>query len=215
MSSVAAFFVFLLIMLALATLAIILDWMGKPIRRTFRPRTGGTPAWLAVDGPVPAPDPVEWPSPDVAHQSAETPATPPALEAPPASDGRVARTPTPGFDQPAAPQPSGQPEAPSAPRPWQAGDSIFQLTPRGTAPSITAIRRRYWKNLSEHRASAVFGAANRELMAIGQAPQRFNPRTGATEELSLPEPMLRQCWATGRRPSPTWEDRGLDPFAQP
>ena len=227
MSSVAAFFVFLLIMLALATLAIILDWMGKPIRRTFRPRTGGTPAWLAVDGTVPPQVLAEGPSPDLAHQSAETPATPPALEAPPASDGRVAPNPAPipdqpaapqpaaTSDQPAAPQPPGQPQAASAPRPWQAGDSIFQLTPRGTAPSITAIRRRYWKNLSEHRASAVFGAANRELMAIGQAPQRFNPRTGAIEELSLPEPMLRQCWATGRRPSPTWEDRGLDPFAQP
>ena len=58
MSTVAAFFVFLLIMLALATLAIILDWMGKPIRRSFRPRTTGTPAWLMVDAPMPpeAPD---------------------------------------------------------------------------------------------------------------------------------------------------------------
>ena len=215
MSSVAAFFVFLLIMLALATLAIILDWMGKPIRRTFRPRTGGTPAWLAVDGPVAPPVTAEGLSPNVAHQSAETSDPPPALEAPQAPASRVTPQPAATSDQHAAPQPPVQPEAASAPRPWQAGDSIFQLTPRGTAPSITAIRRRYWKNLSEHRASAVFGAANRELMAIGQAPQRFNPRSGAIEELSLPEPMLRQCWATGRRPSPTWDDRGLDPFAQP
>ncbi|MDE0217138.1 MAG: hypothetical protein OXN79_11260 [bacterium] len=177
MSTVAAFFVFVLIMLALATLAIILDWMGKPIRRSFRPRTTGTPAWLAVDAPM----------------SAEPPDAPFAIE-------------------PAA---LAQPQPAAVPGPWQAGDSIFKLTPRGTPPSITAVRRRYWKNLSEHRASVLFGEANQSLMAIGQAPQRFNPRTSAIEELQLPEPMLRRCWTTGRKPSPTWGDQGLDPYARP
>ena len=199
MSTVAAFFVFLLIMLALATLAMILDWMGKPIRRSFRPRTAGSPAWLATETPLAA----ESPSPGFAGPPADSSPEPLALDPGELADGSFAPEPT--------PQP--QPTSPSGP--WQAGESIFKLTPKGTPPSITAVRRRYWKNLSEHRASAVFGAANRELMAIGQAPQRFNPRTNAIEELSLPEPMLRQCWATGRNPSPTWDDNGLDPFTQP
>ena len=201
MSSVAAFFVFVLVMLALATLAIILDWMGKPIRRSFRPRTTGTPGWLMVDAPPPAP-----------AGAGEPPVGPSAMFSE-----------QPDFHQPEGPvaagasalNPGPPQEAPPATGPWQAGDSIFKLTPQGTLPSITAVRRRYWKNLSERRASTVFGEANRELMAIGQAPQRFNPRTGAAEELSLPEPMLRQCWKANRKPTPTWGDRGLDPFARP
>ncbi len=207
MSSIAAFFVFVLIMLALATLAIILDWMGKPIRRSFRPRTTGTPAWLAIDSPMPAELSGQSPSPDFAGQPAEVSNQPLALE-----PGELPH-------EPHAPVPAAQAQAhaqdAAPPGPWQAGDSIFKLTPRGTPPSITAVRRRYWKNLSEHRASVVFGEANRTLMAIGQAPQRFNPRTSAIEELQLPEPMLRSCWTTGRRPSPTWDDQGLDPFARP
>ena len=203
MSTVAAFFVFVLIMLALATLAIILDWMGKPIRRTFRPRTTGTPAWLAVDAPMPAESLAASPNPDLAAHPADNPNELLALEPGELPAG------------PFAPEPAAQAQPAAAPGPWQAGDSIFKLTPRGTPPSITAVRRRYWKNLSEHRASVVFGEANQTLMAIGQAPQRFNPRTNAIEELQLPEPMLRHCWTTGRKPNPTWNDQGLDPYAGP
>lgn len=199
MSTVAAFFVFVLIMLALATLAIILDWMGKPIRRIFRPRTTGTPGWLAVDAPV-AP---HTPSPEFAGPPADTSPEPLALE-----PGGLA-------DESFAPEPAPQPHPASLPGPWRAGDSIFKLTPRGTPPSIAAVRRRYWKNLSERRSSVVFGEANRALMAIGQPPQRFNPRTGSIEELTLPEPMLRHCWTTNRKPTPTWNDPGLDPYAGP
>ncbi len=199
MSTVAAFFVFLLVMLALATLAIILDWMGKPIRRTFRPRTTGMPGWLATEGPIPA----ESPNLEFAAQPADVPNEPLALEPAEIPDGTLSR------------EPAAQPQSSPPSGPWQAGDSIFKPTPRGTLPSITAVRRRYWKNLSERRSSVVFGEANRSLMAIGQAPQRFNPRTGSIEELSLPEPMLRHCWTTGKKPTPTWDDQGLDPYAQP
>ena len=207
MSSVAVFFVFLLIMLALATLAIILDWMGKPIRRSFRPRTTGTPAWVIVDAPVPPESPETASAPIPVGDLLEPPAEPAAIQQREAPSG-------PPAEQPAL-NPAPQPEEPSSSGPWQAGDSIFKLTPRGTPPSITAVRRRYWKNLSERPSSAVFGEDNRTLMAVGQAPQRFNPRTGAIEELSLPESMLRYCWAAKRRPTPTWDDQGLDPFAQP
>lgn len=211
MSTVAAFFVFLLIMLALATLAIILDWMGKPIRRTFRPRTTGTPAWLMIDSPLPPLNPVS--------SSAENPGTqPPEIPAEyPAFDQSEIPAETPVEQPPEYPALNPAPEQaePLSSGPWQAGDSIFKLTPRGTPPSITAVRRRYWKNLSERQSSVVFGEDNRALMAIGQAPQRFNPRSGTMEELSLPEPMLRYCWATKRRPTPTWDDKGLDPFARP
>lgn len=212
MSTVAAFFVFLLIMLALATLAIILDWMGKPIRRTFRPRTTGTPAWLMFDAPLPSEGPGTDPDASPGGQPPVIPSEPVAVEqhmdviAEPFTDEPA--------DRPALNPAFGQDDAPS-PKSWQAGDSIFQLTPQGTPPSITAIRRRYWKNLSERRSSAVFGEENRTLMAVGQAPQRFNPRTGTIEELSLPEPMLRYCWAAKRKPTPTWGDQGLDPFARP
>ena len=199
MSTVAAFFVFVLIMLALATLAIILDWMGKPIRRAFRPRTTGTAPWLATDAPLPA----EAPASDFAAQPVDPTPEPLALESGDLAGRRL------------SPEPAPQPQPEPAPGPWQAGDSIFKLTPRGTLPSITAVRRRYWKNLSERRSSVVFGEANRALMAIGQPPQRFNPRTGAIEELDLPEPMLRHCWTTNRNPTPTWNDQGLDPFTQP
>lgn len=199
MSTVAAFFVFVLIMLALATLAMILDWMGKPIRRTFRPRTTGTPGWLATEASLPG----ENPSPGFTGPLADSSPEPLALEPGELADGSF------------SPEPAALPQPASPSGPWQAGESIFKLTPKGTPPSITAVRRRYWKNLSEHRASAVFGAANRELMAIGQAPQRFNPRTSAIEELTLPEPMLRHCWTTNRKPTPTWNDPGLDPFMTP
>ena len=211
MSSVAVFFVFLLIMLALATLAIILDWMGKPVRRTFRPRTTGTPAWLMVDAPLGPEGHDASPVPDPGDHAPEAPAEPAAIEQPVAPAGPLPEAPP---EYPAL-NPAPQPAEPSPPGPWQAGDSIFKLTPRGTPPSITAVRRRYWKNLSERRSSAVFGEDNRTLMAVGQAPQRFNPRTSTIEELSLPEPMLRYCWATKRNPTPTWGDQGLDPFARP
>ena len=201
MSTVAAFFVFLLIMLSLATLAIILDWMGKPIRRTFRPRTAGTPAWLMAeipaspDGPAPSPpEPPAGPSPEPLAQPAALVAV--------STAGPSLETGAPAAD-------------PAAPAPWRAGDSIYKLTPSGAPPSITAVRRRYWKNLSERSSSVVFGEDNRALMSIGEAPQRFNPRTGAIEQLDLSEPMLRYCWATKRRPTPTWGDQGLDPFARP
>ncbi|WP_419928522.1 hypothetical protein [Candidatus Poriferisocius sp.] len=207
MSSVAVFFVFLLIMLALATLAIILDWMGKPIRRSFRPRTTGTPAWVMVDAPVPPESSDTATMPSAGRDLLELPAESAAIEQPEAAS-------EPSAEYPAL-NPAPQPEEPSSSGPWQAGDSIFKLTPRGTPPSITAVRRRYWKNLSERPSSAVFGEDNRTLMAVGQAPQRFNPRTGAIEELSLPESMLRYCWAAKRRPTPTWDDQGLDPFARP
>ena len=211
MSSVAVFFVFLLIMLALATLAIILDWMGKPIRRSFRPRTTGTPAWVMVDAPVPPESAETAPAPSADSDLLELPAEPVAIQQPEDPSEPLVEQPA---EYPAL-NPAPQPEEPSSPGPWQAGDSIFKLTPRGTPPSITAVRRRYWKNLSERPSSAVFGEDNRTLMAVGQAPQRFNPRTGAIEELSLPEPMLRYCWAAKRRPTPTWNDQGLDPFARP
>ncbi|MDE0580628.1 MAG: hypothetical protein OXI29_12240 [bacterium] len=207
MSSVAVFFVFLLIMLALATLAIILDWMGKPIRRSFRPRTTGTPAWVMVDAPVPPESPDTSTMPSAGRDLLELPAESAAIEQPEAAS-------EPSAEYPAL-NPAPHPEEPSSSGPWQAGDSIFKLTPRGTPPSITAVRRRYWKNLSERPSSAVFGEDNRTLMAVGQAPQRFNPRNGAIEELSLPESMLRYCWAAKRRPTPTWDDQGLDPFVRP
>ncbi len=211
MSTVAAFFVFLLIMLALATLAIILDWMGKPIRRSFRPRTTGTPAWLMVDAPIPPEAPDTASAPSARSDLPALPAESTTIQQPEVPLGPTAEQPT---EYP-APDPAPQPEEPSSSGPWQAGESIFKLTPRGTPPSITAVRRRYWKNLSERRSSAVFGEDNRTLMAVGQAPQRFNPRTSTIEELDLPEPMLRYCWATKRKPTPTWGDKGLDPFAQP
>ncbi|MCY3578403.1 MAG: hypothetical protein OXH53_13935 [bacterium] len=220
MSSIAAFFVFLLVMLALATLAIILDWMGKPIRRSFRPRTTGTPAWLMTEAALPSEDPISSPAADYAaaqttdFDAGAGPVEPLERQAQPA-----ALNPGPpqehiqGVSQGISQEPPQ--EEPISTGPWQAGESIFKLTPRGTPPSITAVRRRYWKNLSERRSSVVFGEENRTLMAVGQAPQRFNPRTSTIEELSLPEPMLRYCWATKRRPTPTWEDKGLDPFAGP
>ncbi|WP_419925882.1 hypothetical protein [Candidatus Poriferisocius sp.] len=227
MSTVAAFFVFVLIMLALATLAIILDWMGKPIRRAFRPRTAGTPAWLAVDAPLPPQSPASGPAGHSGGQPGGMVAGSPLLEQSAAAEGQpggmVAGSPPLGQSvspdaqpvEPRALNPAPDQGEPPALGPWQAGDSIFKPTPRGAPPSITAVRRRYWKNLSEHRASVVFGEANRALMAIGEAPQRFNPRTGAMQEMTLPEPMLRQCWSTGRKPSPTWDDQGLDPYAGP
>ncbi|MCY3861844.1 MAG: hypothetical protein OXG67_07765 [bacterium] len=211
MSSVAVFFVFLLIMLALATLAIILDWMGKPIRRTFRPRTTGTPAWVMVDAPAPPESPEISSAPSAGRDLLELPAESAAIEQMEADSELPVEQPAEFPDL----NPAPQPKQPTPSGPWRAGDSIFKITPRGTPPSITAVRRRYWKNLSERPSSAVFGEDNRTLMAVGQAPQRFNPRTGAIEELSLPESMLRYCWATKSKPSPTWDDQGLDPFARP
>ncbi|MXW42414.1 MAG: hypothetical protein F4138_04225 [Acidimicrobiia bacterium] len=174
MSIFVAFFVFLLIMLALATLGIILDWMGKPIRRSFRPRTAGTPGWLTT------------------NQTSSS-------SSPKISLIKTALTST----------------KPATPQPWQAGESIFKPTPKGTPPSMAAIRRRYWKNLSEQPSAVMFGERNQARMAIGQAPQRFNPRTNSLEEMQLPEEMLRYCRITKHRPTPTWGDQGLNPYAQP
>ncbi|MCY3968152.1 MAG: hypothetical protein OXE93_05765 [bacterium] len=226
MSTIVGFFVFLLIMLSLAALAIILDWMGKPIRRSFRPRTAGTPAWLLTDeqSASDSPEPLATDASLAALASQAEAAAPTGVSAEAGavmqagvvmqSEGAIQV----GDVEPQPPEVSGvAPTAapPATPPSWQPGESIFKLTPRGTPPTIAAVRRRYWKNLSERPASVLFGEPNQILMSIGQAPQRFNPRIGALEDLQLPEEMLRFCWATKRRPTPAWGDQGLDPYASP
>ncbi len=216
MSSVVTFFVFLLIMLALAALAIILDWMGKPIRRSFRPRTSGTPAWLIPEQPITrTPNAVQAiadasPQPDTTTLS-KLPAATLAQQV----NTTIAPPPSPQNETVPETSTYAAAEVAVLQRPWQPGDSVFRLTPRGTPPSVATVRRRYWKNLSERPSAVLFGAENKALMSIGQAPQRFNPRTESREELQLPEEMLRFCWATKRRPTPTWGDQGFDPYARP
>ena len=187
MSTVAAFFVFVLVMLALATLAIILDWMGKPIRRTFRPRTAGTPGWLMVDTPVLP----ESPEVDSPHHPVGRPAEIAAFRIPFLCKEIQRRT---SHGRPGIPSSSSLPE-----------EHLPRSPPCGGAIGRTCLSA---------SSSEVFGEANRILMTVGQPPQRFNARTRSIEELNLPEDMLRNCWVANRKPTPTWGDKGLDPFAR-
>jgi hypothetical protein len=73
---------------------------------------------------------------------------------------------------------------PNTTRGWRVGDPINNLTARGTVPSWTAVRQRFWKN-EAHFNLGNYSEANLGRMRQGLAPQRINPRTGQLESMEL------------------------------
>ena len=95
---------------------------------------------------------------------------------------------------------------------WNVGDPINNLTSRGTVPSWSAVRQRFWKNEVLNNSSQ-YSAANIERMKRGLAPQRVNPATGALESMELHHlPAQRNGGLYDVKP--VWPDEhgAIDPF---
>ena len=67
---------------------------------------------------------------------------------------------------------------------WHTGDPIDKPTYRGTNPSWTTSRHRYWKNEAYYNGSG-YSPENLERMKRGRAPRRYNRRTGKWESMEL------------------------------
>lgn len=68
---------------------------------------------------------------------------------------------------------------------WRVGDPINNQTFKGTTPSWSTVRGRYWKNRALNAANGEFSADNIKRMKKGLAPQRVNPETKQIESMEL------------------------------
>ncbi len=238
---------FALAMLALALVAIAVDWVGKPIHRRFIPKIYRYPEELA---PPPDPSLTQWSDdtfrvpenpPDdepieyadgstewtdavlvIPEVTGATKTTPPLFAEMPdvsaldrvaaddlaANDGQSVPDDSEADD---APEPADPPDLPRRSTGWRPGQYVFNRTRGGNEPSPEVIRRRFWKNVGMSDHVVAFGTLNAERLAAGQPPARRNARTGAMETMALPVTDYRS--ASGRAPSPTWNDQAVDPYA--
>jgi hypothetical protein len=244
---------FALAMLALALVAIAVDWVGKPIHRRFIPKIYRYPEELA---PPPDPSVTQWSDdtfripenpPDdapieysdgstewsdavlvIPEITGATATTPPmfaefpdqAVEADHAVEDDAPEAESTGPEPQAdpadsepdeAPEPVDPPELPPRSTGWRPGQYVFNRTRSGNEPSPDAIRRRFWKNVGVSDHVVAFGALNAQRLAAGQPPVRRNARTGAMETMTLRVTDYHR--ASGRAPSPTWNDNAVDPYA--
>jgi len=220
---------FAIAMLAIALLAIAVDWVGRPIRRRFIPKMYRFPEELGSEPPV---DPsltgwsdqyfvvpegltntnghvLDWPDVNAAalDEDSEVPVAVAADAAPfdfAAEDSSAREVEAPESDQPD----SGLPERALG---WQRGKYVYNLVGNGAAPSADIIRTRFWKNVSGTDYAAIFGVENCERMSKGKAPTRRNPRTHEDESMQLTIMSFEE--AEGRPPQPRWPSVEIDPFA--
>jgi len=111
----------------------------------------------------------------------------------------------------AAPRPLLTPEqATSEPGVWQPGDPLWTPTAKGTKPSPTLVRRRFWQSAAVLIPGIRwYGMENVTRMADGNPPRRRNRRNGKLESMQI----------TGLRSSddrtisrPYWPGNEPDPF---
>lgn len=229
-----------LAMLALAIVAIAIDWVGKPIHRRFLPKIYRYPEELQSP---PDPSRTEW-----SDDTFEVPDNPPDDQPMAYADGSTewsnAELVVPEPFEGAAPGPTLFADVPdevlhpdaesshdeqladidiatasttaaapdSSPRGsgWRPGQFIFNLTRDGDEPSAEVVRRRFWRNIGSSEHSRNFGASNAERLAAGRPPTRRNPRTGSIETLALP--LKGSGVSGGRTPKPRWPDDDIDPY---
>jgi filamentous hemagglutinin len=100
---------------------------------------------------------------------------------------------------------------------WRVGGDIYAPTARGTAPSWSTVRSRFWRNEAAAEGAAErYGAENLERMSRGRAPQRFNPDKGGMESMELShEPVPAR--EGGRDFVPRWpqDHAAVDPHRRP
>ncbi|WP_375546739.1 hypothetical protein [Streptomyces gossypii] len=59
---------------------------------------------------------------------------------------------------------------------WKSGEDYSKPNKNGVAPSMSTLRKRFWKNeAAEPGAADQYGAANAGRMKRGMAPQRQHP----------------------------------------
>jgi len=96
---------------------------------------------------------------------------------------------------------------------WKVGDDPFQEDAQGKSPSMSTLRKRFWKNeAAEPYPEQQYGKANVARMGRGSAPQRVKPvdrRHGVdgTEPEPIPDRRVAR-WSTPRWPD---EHALLDP----
>ncbi len=213
---------FAVTMLAIAILAIALDWIGKPIRRRFIPKMYRFPEELGRE-PPPDPSLTSWSDqyfviPDELVNTNGHELDWPAIGAIELDDDDVAPSIDVGeadgapFDYPRE-RTDGERdgELPHRALGWQRGQYVYNLIGNGSEPSDEIVRTRFWKNVSSTEHAAVFGADNVERMSRGRPPRRRNPRTGREESMQLVVEGFAE--AQGRPPRPQWPDVEIDPFA--
>ncbi|MDA8235192.1 MAG: hypothetical protein M0Z31_10405 [Clostridia bacterium] len=100
---------------------------------------------------------------------------------------------------------------------WKLGDDIYKPTAKGTEPSWSTVRQRFWKNEpASEGAAEKYGAENVDRMRKGLAPQRYNPDKGGMESMELShEPVPARDG--GRDFVPRWpqDHAKVDPFRHP
>lgn len=183
--------------------------------------------------------PNELPIPDTLPP-AEEPVDPPALKLAPSPDATVdldahlveyAADPGPSPEAAAATvgpvstfrglvesaQPTRRPlvspdKATSEPGVWKPGDPLWSPSRRGTTPSATTVRRRFWQSASVLIPGVHwYGEPNVDRMIEGKPPQRRNRRTGKMESMHLSG--LRSATDT-ELARPHWPSEELDPFEE-
>lgn len=101
---------------------------------------------------------------------------------------------------------------------WKLGDNnIYKLTVKGTEPSWSTVRARFWKNEARNLSSVErYGVENVERMKKGLAPRRYNPDKGGMESMELShEPIPRRSGGTEVVPRWPQEHAEIDPFRYP
>lgn len=101
---------------------------------------------------------------------------------------------------------------------WKVGDNnIYKLTAKGTEPSWSTVRARFWKNEARNLSSVErYGVENVERMKKGLAPRRYNPDKGGMESMELShEPIPRRSGGTEIVPRWPQEHAEIDPFRYP
>ncbi|HEY3352553.1 MAG TPA: RHS repeat-associated core domain-containing protein, partial [Polyangia bacterium] len=100
---------------------------------------------------------------------------------------------------------------------WKVGQDIWKRTAKGTPPSWSTVRSRFWKNeAARDGANARWGESNVRRMRRGLAPERFNPDKGGMEAMELShEPLPAR--AGGHRVVPRWpqDHAAVDPYRRP
>lgn len=120
--------------------------------------------------------------------------------------GNVLADPLPGVD------PTGHIYASTQQQGWKVGDPITNLTSKGTSPSWSAVRSRYWKNEAYYHPER-WDKSNLERMQRGLAPQRINPLTGKLESMELHHnPAQREGGLFEVEPLWPGEHASVDPY---
>lgn len=101
-------------------------------------------------------------------------------------------------------------EATSEPGVWRPGDPLWTPTKRGSSPSPTTLRRRFWQSASVLIPNVRwYGEENVDRMVQGKAPQRRNRRNGRIETMQLSGLKSAEDAASAR---PRWPGDEIDPF---